>query len=109
MDTPYVKRLKYEMESSKNFKTYSSGYNSTFNSTTELSTGSQNFNRFSISEEISYDTAVSLLHYCRLVNKTCQRVKSQILSQWLLNVSLELLKAKISRNHTDKEQYEKLR
>jgi len=34
METPYVKRLKYESEGLKNFKTYSSGYNSTFNSTT---------------------------------------------------------------------------
>jgi len=49
METQYAKRLKYEADGSKNLKTYSSGYNSTFNSTTELSSGgSQNFNKFSI-------------------------------------------------------------
>jgi len=50
-----------------------------------------------------------MLHYCRLLHKTSQKVKSQILSQFLLNVSFELLKAKVSRNNTDKEQYEKLK
>lgn len=100
METPYAKRIKYEFEASKNFKTYSSGYNSTFNSTCELSSASQNFNKFTIFEEITYDTAVSLLHYCRLLHKTSQKVKSQILSQFLLNVSFELLKAKVSRNNT---------
>lgn len=67
-----------------------------------MSSGSQNFNKFNISEEITYDTAVSFLHYCRLLHKTSQKLKSQILSQFLLNVSFELLKARVSRTNTDK-------
>jgi serine/threonine protein kinase len=34
----------------------------------------------------SYEVGLALLHYCRLVHKTCERTPSQILSQWLLNL-----------------------
>lgn len=48
--------------------------------------------------QISYDTAVSLLHYCRLINKilTTTTQPSQILSKWLICVSINLMRNEIS-------------
>lgn len=47
-DMPFVRRVRAEGDMVKAWKTYSSGYNSTLNSTSDISFGSQNANKFQI-------------------------------------------------------------
>jgi hypothetical protein len=44
---------------------------------------------------ISYEEAVALLQYCRLLSKVCKCLKSAILEQWLLKLISDLSKTKL--------------
>lgn len=59
---------------------------------TSSSSCSQAFNL--IKEIKNYEEAVAILQYCRLVHKTCEKIPSLTLSQWLLNISWHLQKSK---------------
>ena len=67
-------------------------------------------NTFFFKQEIAYEHSLSLLHYCRLLHKVNKKVvKSQKLSQFLINLSLSLIKANISTNSTFNEQTSKMK
>ena len=54
----------------------------------------------------TYEEGLSILHYCRLIHKTCELESSPILSQWLLNISCKLQCLHFNR---DLERNEKLK
>lgn len=60
--------------------------------------------------EINYDAGLALLHYCRLIHKVNKKIiKSQKLSQYLLNLSYSLTKCNISSTQAFNEQRNKLK
>lgn len=44
---------------------------------------------------LSYEEAVSLLQYCRLLSRACQCLKSPVLEQWLLKIIHDLQKTRL--------------
>ena len=59
---------------------------------------------------MSYANAISLLHYCRLLHKINQKeVNSAIFSQFLLNISYQLTKIRISSQNSFNEQINKMK
>ena len=50
--------------------------------------------------ELSYDEAVSLLQYCRLVAKLCQAIpnKSEVLEGWIVTMASDLRSSKLRKD-----------
>lgn len=59
--------------------------------------------------EITYDTAVTLINYCRLIDKISKLISSVVFSQHVLWWSVGLLGAKVSMKNVTPEKQANLR
>lgn len=67
-------------------------------SETKHSSKSERLVHTALEYPISYEEAVALLQYCRLLSKVCQCIKSHTLEQWLLKLIVDLKNTKIKEN-----------
>jgi hypothetical protein len=93
----YMRRLLKEFERNQ-ISLKESGLGSTEGSEETIEVSK---NRYFFKKELSYETALSLLHYCRLLHKANRKVlKSQGIGQFIVNLSESLSRCRIGSSNT---------
>lgn len=99
MESNYIRRITAELGEADKELTM----------TRQSSTSTQSCNHTSILPELSYDSAVALINYCRLVDKIIKLTQSLIFSKHILWWSLGLVEANINMQNVLPEKQANLR